>query len=103
MTFQLLPAQESDVPDLVTIFHLAFADDPITGKLRRHVPMTIRRAEDTAKFSEFFGEKNICGAHVFKAVETETGYTVPFYISVFLWQDSFFSDGRKLLTLGLRR
>lgn len=68
MAFQLLPAEESDVSDMVTIFHQAFANDPFIGPAMCNVPTDIRRAFDI----DFFTIEKINGAQVFKVVDTKT-------------------------------
>lgn len=72
MPFQLLPAEESDVSDMVTIFHQAFANDVVLGRAMCNVPTDIRRAFDIDFFANFFTTEKINGAQIFKVVDTET-------------------------------
>lgn len=83
MAFQLLPAEECDVPDMVAIFHSSFASDPIGGRTMCNVPTNIRRAFDIEFFTKFFTTEKVYGVHVFKVVETETKW-------VFFWGQSHF-------------
>lgn len=72
MTFQLLPAEESDTPDMVTIYHDSFASNPIFGRTMCDVPNDIRRVIDINLFGKFFTTEKTYGAQVFKVVEMET-------------------------------
>ena len=72
MAFQLLPAEESDLQDMVTIFHDSFANDPIFGRTMCDVPANIRRLIDTDLFAKYFTTDKVHGAQVFKAVDIET-------------------------------
>lgn len=81
MEFRLLPAEESDVPDMVTIFHTSFASDPIISRTMCNVPTNIRRAFDIEFFAKFFTTEKVYGAQVFKVLETETKWV--FSISLY--------------------
>lgn len=72
MAFQLLVADESDIPDMATLFHDSFANDPIFGRTMCNVPRDVRRAYHIDLFSKFFTTEKVYGAQVFKVVETET-------------------------------
>lgn len=72
MTFQLLPAEESDVADMVTIFIDSFANDPIWGRTMVNVTTENRRAFYSDLFDKFFSTDRVYGAQVLKVVENET-------------------------------
>lgn len=78
MAFDIQPCSLSDMPDLVTVFQSAFANDPIVGRLMSDVPADIKHARDVQSFSKSFNERHLTGAQYFKAVELATGKTVGF-------------------------
>ncbi|KAL8816291.1 MAG: hypothetical protein Q9191_008357, partial [Dirinaria sp. TL-2023a] len=76
MAFDIQPCQLSDMPDLVTVFQSAFANDPIVGRLMPDVPADIKHARDVQSFSKSFNERHLNGAQYFKAVELATGCVI---------------------------
>lgn len=74
MAFDVRPCELSDMCDMATIHHDAFADDQIVGHLMADVPREIKIARDTEAFEKTFREQHLNGSRHYKAVELETGY-----------------------------
>lgn len=72
MTFQLLPAVEADIPDMVIVYQDSFAEDPILGRIVSEVPKDVQRAYNIPRFTKFFTTEKIYGVQLFKVVETKT-------------------------------
>ncbi|MCJ1462476.1 hypothetical protein MMC07_001078 [Pseudocyphellaria aurata] len=78
MAFELLPAEESDVADMVTIYLDSFANDPIWCRALDNATTKNRHAFYSNVFDKFFSTDRVLGAQVFKVVDNTTNKMVGF-------------------------
>ena len=70
MPFELQPATLEDIPELVKVYHAAFADDKHFNACYGAVPPRVLYELDTQSFTDIF---DLRWVHFFKVVDTETG------------------------------
>lgn len=73
MAFQLLPAEPSDIPEIVPLQIAAFKEDPIIGKLMPSVTHQDHYDYYANFLRKHWAEKQLRGAVFHKIVDTETG------------------------------
>ena len=73
MQYTILPATPADLPDIIAVFHAAFANDPFIGQLMPDVPPQIKRAYDMHWYSREFDMSELNGLR-FRKVVDEDGY-----------------------------
>ena len=73
MAFQLLPAEASDIPDIVAVHQASWVNDPIVGRLMPDVDPKVKYDYDVDYYKNKFETKALTGALMHKVVETETG------------------------------
>ena len=73
MPYSILPATPADLPDIVAIFHAAFADDPFIRQLMPKVPPHVRQAHDMHYFGREFEMSELKGLCFRKVVDGD-GY-----------------------------
>ncbi|KAL8681927.1 MAG: hypothetical protein Q9186_002013 [Xanthomendoza sp. 1 TL-2023] len=76
MPFQLLPAEVSDIPDMVAVHQSSWGNDPIIGRLMPDVEPKAKWDYDVDYYRKKFDSKNLTGTVMHKIVETETGKLV---------------------------
>ena len=72
MPFQLLPADLTDLPDLVAVFQAAFRDDPIIYHLMRDVDPEVKYKYDMGFLGKYIRDGPLTGSRFFKIVEEGT-------------------------------
>ena len=80
MAFKVLPAEVSDIPDIVAVHQASWVNDPIIGRLMPDVDPKVKYDYDLAYYKNKFETKDLTGAVMHKVVETETGYTFPHFL-----------------------
>ncbi|KAI4218912.1 MAG: hypothetical protein L6R36_008677 [Xanthoria steineri] len=78
MPFRVLPAEPSDIPDIVTVHQASWVDDPIIGRLMPDVEPKVKYDHDVNYYKDKFEHKALTGTVMHKVVETETGKLVAF-------------------------
>ena len=73
MQYTVLPATPADLPDIIAVFHAAFANDPFVGQLMPNVPPHIRTAHDMHWYSREFEMSELNGLRFRKLVDAD-GY-----------------------------
>ena len=73
MAFEIQPCQGPDFPELIQVYHAAFAEHPVGGHLMSGVPDEIRNSYDLQHHRKTFEERHLNGAKYFKLVERSTG------------------------------
>ena len=73
MTFSVVPAQPSDVEDIVTILLDAFEDDPIIGLMWNTVDPKELHAYHVRRYAKMFETADRDGTHFWKAVDDRSG------------------------------
>lgn len=71
MSFQILPVEEPDLPDLARLFLTAFEDDPLVGRLKMELSERVRYEETLKYLNRLWAERYIYGARFLKAVEVD--------------------------------
>jgi hypothetical protein len=69
-TFELSPASQSDIPELVAISLAAFKTNPIFRLMKQNCLPTEIQASDVQSYTRTFSDP---GVRYFKIVDTETG------------------------------
>ncbi|KAL8920506.1 MAG: hypothetical protein Q9208_006256 [Pyrenodesmia sp. 3 TL-2023] len=78
MSFQVLPAEVSDIPDIVAVHQASWENDPIVGRLMPDVDPIAKYDYDVDFYKRKFETKALTGSVMHKVVETETGKLVAF-------------------------
>ncbi|KAL8752177.1 MAG: hypothetical protein Q9184_005816 [Pyrenodesmia sp. 2 TL-2023] len=78
MSFQVLPAEPSDIPDIVAVHQASWENDPIVGRLMPDVDPKAKYDYDVDFYKRKFDTKALTGSVMHKVVETETGKLVTF-------------------------
>ena len=73
MPFELLRADVSDVPDIVTVFQASFQDDPVVGRLMCDVDPKVKFDYDVRLFEKYVRDGALTGSHFTKVVDKDTG------------------------------
>ena len=73
MPYTILPATPADLPDIVAIYHAAFANDQFIGQLMPSVPPDVKQAFDTHWYGREFEMSELNGLR-FRKVVDQTGY-----------------------------
>lgn len=71
-TFEVVPALESDMGDISSIFTVSFVDDHILGPANGNVAPDLLRAVDLEFINELWRTKEAFNAKFFKVVELDT-------------------------------
>lgn len=71
--FKLLPAEPSDVPEMVSIFLEAFADDEVVGHIERHVESGESHRKNEEWYSDQMAHAHLTGDRFFKVVDVSSG------------------------------
>ena len=81
MSFNILPAQRSDIPQIISVANHAFGGDAIVSRMMPDVPAPEREKWDHGYWEQEFDCIHINGMKVYKAVD-DAGYdTFSFYFS----------------------
>ncbi|KAL8976984.1 MAG: hypothetical protein Q9205_007125, partial [Flavoplaca limonia] len=59
MAFQLLPAEVSDIPDIVTVHQASWVNDPIIGQLMPEVDPKVKYDYDLGYYKTKFETKDL--------------------------------------------
>ncbi|KAL8789430.1 MAG: hypothetical protein Q9213_001187 [Squamulea squamosa] len=78
MPFQVLPAEASDIPDIVAVHQAAWVDDPIVGRLMPDVDPKAKYDYDLDFYQKRFDSKTLTGSVMHKVVDTDTGKLVAY-------------------------
>ncbi|KAL9629199.1 MAG: hypothetical protein Q9204_005410 [Flavoplaca sp. TL-2023a] len=78
MAFKVLPAEVSDIPDIVAVHQASWVNDPIIGRLMPDVDPKVKYDYDLGYYKNKFETKALSGSVMHKVVETETGKLVAF-------------------------
>lgn len=78
MPFQVLPAQPSDIPEIVVIHNAAFDEDPIIGRLMCDVDPGLKDEYYRQYYEKTFTNAHLTGSVMHKAIDTESGKVVAF-------------------------
>lgn len=73
MSFQVLPAEPSDIPGMVAVHQASWENDPIVGRLMPDVDPKAKYEYDVDFYKRKFDTKELTGSVMHKVVETETG------------------------------
>ena len=73
MPFKVLPAEATDIPDIVAIHQVTWDNDPIVGKLFPNVDPKAQYDYDLDFYKKKFETKELTGSVTHKVVETESG------------------------------
>lgn len=73
MSFDIVPAQPSDIPRLVEIFYDAFDDDVIVGAIERNVEKQAKYKAFEKFYEKMFTQGHLSGERVIKAIDSTTG------------------------------
>lgn len=71
MVYRLLPATPADLPDIIAIYHAAFATDPFIGQLMPNVPPEVRQAHDMHWYGREFELSELNGLRFRKVVDED--------------------------------
>lgn len=71
-TFKVVPALESDMVDISSIFTVSFADDHILGPANGNVALDLLRAVDLEFMNELWRTRDAFNAKFFKVVDLDT-------------------------------
>lgn len=89
-TFKVVPALESDMVDISSIFTVSFADDHILGPANGNVAPDLLRAVDLEFMNELWRTRDAFNAKFFKVVDLDTRSEAPNFYSDFSLSFSFF-------------
>ncbi|KAL8668500.1 MAG: hypothetical protein Q9168_006875, partial [Polycauliona sp. 1 TL-2023] len=78
MSFQVLPAEPADIPDIVTVHQASWVNDPIIGQLMPDVEPKAKYEYDVDYYTKGFETRALTGSVMHKVVERETGKLVAF-------------------------
>ncbi|KAL8645315.1 MAG: hypothetical protein Q9226_007359 [Calogaya cf. arnoldii] len=78
MSFQVLPAEPSDIPDIVAVHQASWVNDPIIGRLMPDVEPKAKYDYEVNYYKNKFETRVLTGSVMHKVVETETGKLVAF-------------------------
>ncbi len=73
MVYKILEATPADLPDIITVYHAAFAADPFIGQLMPNVPPEVKQAHDMHWYGREFELSKLNGLHFRKVVDGD-GY-----------------------------
>ena len=73
MQYTILPATPADLPDIVAVYHAAFANDPFIGQLMPNVPPQAKNAHDMHWYAREFEMSELNGLRFRKLVDGD-GY-----------------------------
>ena len=73
MPYSIVPATPDDLPDIIAIYHAAFADDPFIGQLMPNVPPEVKQAHDMHWYGREFEMSELNGLRFRKVVDGD-GY-----------------------------
>ena len=73
MPYKTLPATRADLPEIIAIYHAAFADDPFIGQLTPNVPPDVKQAYDMHWYGREFDLSELNGLRLRKVVDGD-GY-----------------------------
>lgn len=73
MVYRILPATPADLPDVIAIFHAAFAADPFVGQLMTNVPPEVKLTYDMHWYGHEFEMSELNGLQLRKIVDGD-GY-----------------------------
>lgn len=73
MPYTVLPATPADLPDIIAVYHAAFANDPFIGQLMPNVPLEVKTAHDLHWYGREFEMSELNGLR-FRKVVDEDGY-----------------------------
>lgn len=71
-TFEVVPALESDMGDIASIFTVSFVDDHILGPANGNVAPDLLRAVDLEFINELWRTREAFNAKFFKVVDLDT-------------------------------
>jgi hypothetical protein len=77
MSYAVVEAHRSDIPDLITIFLDSFKDDPILGHIWPNVAPDVSHAYHSRRFTESFENLEHDGSVYRKVIEQESKYAMP--------------------------
>lgn len=80
MTFSVVKAHASDIPDIVAIANAAFKDDQFIGQMMPNVPIDVQNKYYYPKHVQNFKNPHLTGSIYYKAVN-EKGYVILSVIS----------------------
>ena len=69
MVYRVLPATPSDLPDIIAVYHAAFAADPFIGQLMLNVPPEVKQAHDMHWYGREFELSRLNGLQFRKVVD----------------------------------
>ncbi|CAF9935402.1 hypothetical protein IMSHALPRED_010215 [Imshaugia aleurites] len=69
MPYRVLPATPADLPDIIAIYHAAFANDPFIGQLTPNVPPSVKQAYDLHWYGREFDLSELNGLRFRKVVD----------------------------------
>ena len=73
MPYTISPATPADLPDIITIYHAAFANDPFIGQIMPNVPPGVKQAYDMHCYGREFEMSQLNGLRFRKVVDGD-GY-----------------------------
>lgn len=73
MPYTISPATRADLPDIIAIYHAAFADDPFIGQIMSNVPPQVKQAYDMHWYGREFEMSQLNGLRFRKVVDGD-GY-----------------------------
>ncbi len=73
MVYKILEATPADLPDIITVYHAAFAADPFIGQLMPNVPPEVKQAHDMHWYGREFKLSKLNGLQFRKVVDGD-GY-----------------------------
>lgn len=74
MAYTILQATPADLPDIIAIYHAAFANDPFIGQLMVNVPSEVKQAHDMHWYGREFEMCELNGLR-FRKVVDGNGYS----------------------------
>ncbi|KAL8926238.1 MAG: hypothetical protein Q9172_001880 [Xanthocarpia lactea] len=78
MPFKVLPAEATDIPDIVAIHQVTWDNDPIVSRLFPNVDPKTQYDYDVDFYKKKFDTKDLTGSVMHKVVETESGKLVAY-------------------------
>ena len=73
MPYTISPATPADLPDIIAIYHAAFANDPFVGQIMANVPLQVKQAHDMHWYGREFEMGQLNGLRFRKVVDGD-GY-----------------------------